>query len=101
MDDNSMARSYIALMVAFISFSLQAEDENMKDDIDWLSWPVTGYPYSGVDPGIVLPSAKTRFSTHVWRDVVIGLRSDGTVVWKNLSQKTKSNDPINGHDLEH
>jgi hypothetical protein len=97
MDDKSMVRTYLLLLILLSPHTLLAEDE----DIEWLSWPVTGHPYTGEDPGILIPSAQTRFFTTVRRDVVIGLRSDGTVVWKKLKSKNRSNAPINDDELKH
>lgn len=48
--------------------------------IEWIGWPVTTEPYSGIDPGFYQAGAPPVMSTHT--DVEIGLRSDGVVVWR-------------------
>ncbi|GEM_PF-1638095 len=90
-----MIRAYILLLTLLVPHALLAEEVN----IEWLNWPVTGHPYSGHDPGILIPPASTRFSTEVRRDVVIGLRSDGTVVWKKLKQELHTKNAYPSEDI--
>lgn len=79
-----MARISLVMLTMLISAASLAEDIPTKVSTQWLSWPVTGYPFGGPDPGIVIPEAKNRFEADVRKDVIIGLRSDGTVVWKYI-----------------
>lgn len=95
LNNDPMTRAYILLLTLLAPHTLLAEDGN----IEWLNWPVTGYPYSGIDPGILIPPASTRFSTEVRRDVVIGLRSDGTVVWKKLKQESHTKNVHQSDDI--
>jgi hypothetical protein len=69
-------------------------EEPVGPKTQWLSWPVTGYPFRGVDSGILIPPAPTRFKTDVRRDVIIGLRDDGTVVWKYIQNSDEQPPPI-------
>ena len=72
---------FIAIIILFLPLTIRAECEGKETDIEWLSWPIIGVPYEGFDPELLV-GAETRFSIDYRRDVVIGLRSDGTVVWK-------------------
>ena len=85
---------FVAAIILFLPLTTQAECERGEADIEWLNWPVIGTPYDSFDSGILVPSAKTRFSTDVRRDIIMGLRSDGTVVWKSLEKDIESDTSI-------
>jgi len=80
---------FIATIILLLPLTTRAECEGKETDIEWLSWPFIGTPYHGFDPGIFAPGAETRFSIDFRRDIIIGLRSDGTVVWKSLKTDRK------------
>ena len=75
-----MIRGLILSLLAVQSALCVASEDTQS--IRWLFWPVTGIPAEQVDEGIFYPAVGDRFSTVVERDVLIGLRADGVVVWK-------------------
>ena len=81
---------FIATIILFLPLTTWAECNGKEADIEWLSWPILGVPYEGFDPKILFGPAETRFSIDYRRDIIIGLRSDGTVVWKSLRPEIKS-----------
>ena len=80
---------FIATIILLLPLTTRAECEGKETDIEWLSWPIIGVPYKGFYPGILFGPAETRFSIDFREDIIIGLRSDGTVVWKSLKTDRK------------
>lgn len=77
----------IRAITALIAITFNANTASQDADIQWLSWPVTGKPFESIDPEILVPRAEDRFDTEVRRDVILGLKSDGTVVWKYVDRE--------------
>jgi len=86
----SVKRLFVAAIILFLPLTTRAECEGKEGGIEWLSWPIIGVPYEGFDPGILYGPAETRFSIDYRRDIIIGLRSDGAVVWKSLEKDIES-----------
>ena len=96
-----MNRLTIPLLLTITSCHIQAEEKS--EQVRWLSWPVTGEPYQSIDPGIFMPSANERFQAITQKDVIIGLRSDGVVVWKYVDEsknKSSNNSEITNKQTE-
>lgn len=74
---------FLATIILILPVSTQAEYDGNEASIEWLSWPIIATPYDGYDSELMFPSG-AGFSLDVRRDIIIGLRSDGTVVWKSL-----------------
>lgn len=49
-------------------------------DTKWLGYPVSGAPYSGIDPGFFMGGPPDDIRTH--RPYEIGLDPSGVVVWR-------------------
>ena len=75
-----------SLICATLTVAANAFAEETPLTVEWLAWPVVGVPYHDLDDGILLPRASTRFNSKAQTDVIIGLRSDGVVVWKYLEE---------------
>lgn len=72
------------LCLALASTSVAGHDELSGMKTQWLGWPVIGYPFNVPGGAALIPPPSERFLSGVRRDVIIGLRSDGTVVWKHV-----------------
>ncbi len=86
----------ILLCLALFPILAHGADSSPKDETQWLSWPVTGYPFNLPGGAALLPPPKERFLTGVRRDVIIGLRSDGTVVWRHVPISEPPSMPAKG-----
>ena len=77
----------IVIIVFLVSFLLGAKTPEPK----WVGYLVIGKaaPKSN-DPGMLIPSPDP-FLSRVDSDIVIGLREDGVVVWKQREIKTDNN----------
>ncbi len=84
-------RHYL-LALLIVSSPALSDQESTKEVIRWLNWPVTAYPFKSIDSGALVPSQHKRFLVEAERDVRIGLRSDGIVVWKYVDSEAQSLD---------
>jgi len=81
-----VVRILVILILLLISFNLFAEEKRaINDEVRWLGWPVTASAYKGIDPGIFVNPV---FNTDISDDIEIGLRPDGTVVWRYVNKTT-------------
>jgi hypothetical protein len=55
---------------------------------DWLGLLTFGKETPGMDPGIILQ--ETIFETVYEKDIIIGLREDGCLVWKWAAMDTST-----------
>ncbi len=78
-------------LIFFSSYTIADSQTTSENDIQWLGWPITGSAYKGMDEGIF---ANPVFETDVEKDIFIGLRSDGVVIWK---KSAKTNLDINSN----
>ena len=76
--------------VLLASTPVIGDDEIPRESIRWLNWPVTAQPFNSIDSGALIPSPRERYLLEEVRDVRIGLRSDGVVVWEYIKSKDDS-----------
>lgn len=81
---------YLVLGLLIAPIGMSCEDEK---SVRWLSWPVTAQPFQSMGAGALLPPSEERFTIDTQRDVRIGLRADGVVVWEYLDQQETVNRP--------
>ncbi|MEM1145562.1 MAG: hypothetical protein AAGI88_23565 [Pseudomonadota bacterium] len=83
-------KSIWMLGVALATVSLAFAHDKDAEVIRWLNWPVTAYPFEGLDVGGLIPPPESRFSLETERDIRIGLRADGVVVWEFIDDSTQT-----------
>ena len=77
----------IVMIVFLVGFLLGAKTPEPK----WVGYLVFGKAApKSIDPGMLIPPPDS-FLSRVDSDIVIGLREDGVVVWKQRETKTDNN----------
>ncbi len=73
---------FAAILGCVIMRIARGEAAVSESKVEWLGWPVYATEYTGIDPGFYLGGAPpTRW---VNKDIKIGLRADGVVVWREV-----------------
>ena len=84
-----MIRIYTILFFLTLPFSAQSEDKQKDLNIRWLGWPINGVYTDDIDSDFT-PFYDGSYAIQANQDVVIGLRSDGVVVWRTLDKLLRS-----------
>jgi len=80
----------IGLFLGLVCSSSAAENQITElNDVQWLGWALTAYPVSELQYRHIAPKPTEGFKPVPMKNIILGLRPDGTVVWKASSENIK------------